>query len=58
MEPPTERAEPVDLEESLASRPVDDEPLDDEDRAALAEPWDPTTAVSLDEHFARRARAS
>jgi hypothetical protein len=53
MEQPT-AAERAREEAFRASLEVDDEPLDDDDLAALAEPWDPVTAVSLDAHFARR----
>jgi hypothetical protein len=37
------------------STPFDDETLSDEELAALAEPWDPRTAISLDEYFKQRA---
>lgn len=38
--------------------PFDDEPLDDDDRAAIADARAGTSYVSLDEYFERRNRAS
>lgn len=57
---PAPESEGADEERAFRdSTPLDDETLSEEELAALAEPWDPSTAISLDEYFKQRAeRAS